>query len=64
MTQNTREPGAEKRDIYRQYCTGEVAEAEVREVFGDEFGEFLGRREVLETMSKTPNKSPSEDLLC
>jgi len=52
----------EKKEVYKAYVMGDASEFEVREVFGADFNEFEERRELVDLMSDTPNKSPSDDL--
>jgi len=53
---------SEKKEVYRAYVRGEASEAEVSEVFGDNFDEFQERRELVDVMEETPNIEPSDDL--
>jgi len=53
---------SDKREVYEDYLRGDASESEVREVFGAGFEEFIARRELVDVMEGTPNKSPSDDL--
>jgi len=53
---------SERKEVYEDYLRGEASESEVREVFGADFEEFMARRELVDVMEGTPNKSPSDDL--
>jgi len=43
-------------------CEGGVSEDDVREVFGADFEEFKGRRELVNLVTETPNRETSDDL--
>jgi len=53
---------SERKEVYEDYLRGEASESEVRDVFGADFEEFEERRELVDLMDETPNKSPSDDL--
>ena len=53
----------EKERVYRRFLQGDATEEDVREVFGDDFDEFVERREFVAAIKETPTNSASEDLI-
>ncbi|QLG63322.1 hypothetical protein [Halorarum salinum] len=52
-----------KERVYRQYCLGEATEEDVEEVFGEDFDEFLRRREFKDSLQRTPTNEATDALV-